>query len=892
MTKEFRNDASIARAEVVFENAAVGIARVAPDGRFMEVNRKLCEILGYTSDELIRKTFSEVTHPEDRDADLNMMRQMLAGESATYLREKRYCRKDGSIVWANLSVALLRKADRTPDCFISVVQDITTRKRAEQKLRESEQRLRLASRMARLGIFEWDMQADRAIWENRRMYEIFNRTRAAGGLSRAELIEEYVEPEDAPRLEQALAQGLETGHSFQTVFRIRGVKGGTRWLDLAAHFGRMNGGGARKRMIGVLADVTERQQIQETLRASEERFRLLADTAPVLIWSSGTDKRCTFFTKPWLDFTGRSMEQELGFGWAQGIHPEDYARCVEGYTASFQARRPFEIEYRLKRFDGQYRWVFDRGIPRFSSEGAFLGYIGSCIDITERKEVEAALRASESRFRQLVESLPQLVWTCQADGSCDYVSPQWVAYTGIPETEQFGRGWLNQLHPDDRPAVIAAWKGMVSNGLPFDVELRIRRSDGVYRWFKTQAVALRDSRGEIVKWLAANMDIDDQKQAEHALRESNQRLAGIVASAMDAIITVDDHQRIVLFNQAAEQMFGCTAAEALGQPVDRFIPERFRAVHAEHLRRVGETAETSRVMGRFTPLAALRADGTEFPIEASASTTEVGGRKLYTVIHRDITERKRAEMEREELAREQVARMAAEAANRAKDDFLAMVSHELRSPLNAIFGYTSLLRSGAAGIDVETATRIIERSAKTQLQIIEDLLDSARIIAGKLRIEPARMDLVPVLEAALDTVRPVADAKKIRLIASFSRIPVQVLGDPTGLQQVVWNLLTNAVKFTGENGQVELRLDSDPDTVRITVRDTGRGIDPEFLPFVFDRFRQAADTSAARRHGGLGLGLSIAKHIVELHGGTITAASEGLGRGSTFTVTLPPKDSP
>src|SRR5262249_37880825 len=295
----------------------------------------------------------------------------------------------------------------------------------------------------------------------------------------------------------------------------------------------------------------------------------------------------------------------------------------------------------------------------------------------------------------------------------------------------------------------------------------------------------------------------------------------------------------------------------------------------------------SRATGSLGALSALRADGREFPIEASISSIEVGGGKLYTVILRDITERKQAEAEREELSREQTARAASEAANRSKDEFLALVSHELRSPLNAILGYARMLRSGPVDRDaINNVTAIVERSAKAQLKIIEDLLDSARIITGKLRIEPEPIDLVPALEAALDTARSAAEAKGVTLIANFSPAPEETLGDSTRLQQVLWNLLTNAVKFTPEGGRVELRMESDADHVRITVSDTGKGIEPEFLPFVFDRFRQA-DTSGARRYGGLGLGLSLVKHLVELHGGTITAASEGVGRGSTFTVTLP-----
>src|SRR5262249_28385282 len=302
-----------------------------------------------------------------------------------------------------------------------------------------------------------------------------------------------------------------------------------------------------------------------------------------------------------------------------------------------------------------------------------------------------------------------------------------------------------------------------------------------------------------------------------------------------------------------------------------------------------ETDGASRTMGglRLGALVALRSDGAEFPIEAAISYTEVGGRKLYTVVHRDITERKQAEAEREQLAREQVARAAAEAANRSKDEFLAMVSHELRSPLNAILGYTRMLRSGPTDREaINKAAAVVERNAKAQLQIIEDLLDSSRIVTGKLRIEPGPVELTPTLEAALATVRSAAEAKGITLVANFGPLPEQVLGDSTRLQQIVWNLLSNGIKFTPEGGRVELRMEGAADNVRVTVIDNGKGIEPEFLPFVFDRFRQA-DPSSARLFGGLGLGLSLVKYLVELHGGTITAASEGLGRGAIFTVTLP-----
>jgi signal transduction histidine kinase/CheY-like chemotaxis protein len=261
----------------------------------------------------------------------------------------------------------------------------------------------------------------------------------------------------------------------------------------------------------------------------------------------------------------------------------------------------------------------------------------------------------------------------------------------------------------------------------------------------------------------------------------------------------------------------------------------------------------------------------------------------------DITERKRAEIERERLyeqeraARAEAERMraVAEAANRSKDEFLTMVSHELRSPLNIVLGYTRLMRSSPGdGEFVAQAAAIIERNAKAQLQIVEDLLDSARVITGRLRLEAQPTNLTPTVEAALAAIRPAAESKGVELIAHLGPQPEMVLGDADRLQQIVWNLLSNGVKFTPEGGRVELRMEGDAERIRVIVSDNGEGIEPEFLPYVFDRFRQA-DTSVTRRFGGLGLGLSLVKQLTELHGGTISAASEGSGRGATFVVTLP-----
>ena len=379
-------------------------------------------------------------------------------------------------------------------------------------------------------------------------------------------------------------------------------------------------------------------------------------------------------------------------------------------------------------------------------------------------------------------------------------------------------------------------------------------------------------------------------RAEEALRKQSEWLRITLSSIGDAVVSTDAEGNVTFMNTVAESLTSWTQTEAIGRP----LPEVFRIVNEQSRQPVDNPALRALREGAIVGLAnhtiLIAKNGTEWPIDDSAAPirNELGEVFGVVLVFRDITERKKSEIERNRLlASAEAARQEAEAANRLKDEFLATASHELRTPLSAVVGWSRLLREGK--LDSEGSARAleaIERNAHLQTKLIEDLLDISRIITGKLTLDRQPTEMAHVVNDALNTVRPAAEAKNITITTSFDSQAEPVLGDPNRLQQVVWNLLSNAVKFTPKDGHIGVALLRVDSQVEISVSDSGEGISPEFLPYVFERFRQA-DGRTTRQHGGLGLGLAIVRHLVESHGGSVNATSDGKGRGATFSVLLP-----
>ncbi len=501
-----------------------------------------------------------------------------------------------------------------------------------------------------------------------------------------------------------------------------------------------------------------------------------------------------------------------------------------------------------------------------------------------RQQIDA-IREVQNRFEAMANFIPQLAWMANPDGWIFWYNRRWHAYTGTTQSEMEGWGWQSVHDPKVLPAVMEEWQASIASGRPFDMTFPLRGADGTFRPFLTRVMPFKND-GQIVLWFGTNTDISQQKRAEEALREGREQLTLALQAGRLGTWQVD------LLTGELACSDGCRAHFGLLPGATFTYAMLWEAIVAED--REPTRVEAERAIERKDDFAAemrvIWPDGTRHWILARGRPicATDGTPVRLTGVTQDITDKKRSAEERERLLdAERAARTDAERASRLKDEFLATLSHELRTPLNAILGWSQILRRRKQNDpELDEALAVIERNSRVQAQLIEDLLDMSRIISGKLRIDVQQLNLGEVVNAAIEAVRPAAEAKEIRLEKVVDTHIEPVRGDPARLQQVVWNLVSNAVKFTPKGGKVQVALERVNSHVEITVTDTGAGIKADFLPYVFERFRQA-DSTTTRRHGGLGLGLAIVKNLVELHGGRVCADSAGEGMGATFVVALP-----
>lgn len=658
--------------------------------------------------------------------------------------------KDGVLV-AGLAVHAVRERAWT-QAEIALVEETAERTwaavervRAEAALRRSEERRRLALDAAELGVWQIDL-ATGAFTTDDRFRVIFAGTAGPMDYERAVAA---VHPDDRGRVRAAVAAATrpDAPAPYAEEYRVVHPDGSVRWVSAKGRANRDRAGTGRLVSFdGTVADITARKCAEAALRESEERSAFVRRSTGVGFWYCDLPfdvlrwdelVKAHFHLPPDAAVTIRTFYDRL--------HPDDREPTRRAIEASIAGRTPYDIDYRTVAPDtGAVKWVRAIGRTFYAADGTPTRFDGVTLDVTDRKRAEQALRDSETYFRSMADTSPSMLWVTDLTGQCTYISRQWCEYTGTSLEQNLGLGWLDCVHPDDRPRAGDVFRESNRQGRSFAFDYRLRRHDGEYRWAVDAGQPRFDGTGRLIGYIGTVSDIHDRKRAEEELRNADRR----------------------------------------------------------------------------------------------------------------------------------------------KDEFLATLAHELRNPLAPIRNGLQVIRMAGASGTIEQARAMMERQLGQMVRLVDDLLDVSRVTTGKLTLSTARLELRAVIDAALETTRPVVEQAGHELVVTVPDEPIVVDGDLTRLAQVVSNLLTNSAKYTHRGGHVRLLVGRENGTAVVAVRDDGVGIPPAMLDRVFEMFVQV-DRTLEKTTGGLGIGLSLVKGLVEMHGGTIAARSEGEGKGSEFVVRLP-----
>ena len=794
--------------------------------------------------------------------------------------------------------------------------DITDRKRAEEAQRESAAKYSYlfesideAFCIVEL-LFDGERPVDYRFLETNPAFERHTGITQGVGRQARELI---------PSLEehwlQVYGKVATTGEPVRLQSHVQGLG---RVFDVYA----FRVGTPEQRQVAVLfSDITEKQCTETALRESEERFRELFTHAAIGLAINGPDYGYLDVNAAYSAMTGYTRAELLACKGPALIHPDDWP-ANRALTERLLAQEipGFIVENRYLRKGGESLWVRKSVSLIRHADGTPRWFVTLVEDITEHRRAEEALRRSERRYRTLIDATRAVTWSCPSSGLHIEPQPEWMAFTGQGAEEMLGAGWTQAVHPEDMAVAAERWAAAVARGEPFFSEHRIRRHDGAWRWMSVHAAPISDSSGALVEWIGMNLDIDERKTAEAALRRSREGLSRLAEASLSIMARTAVGDLLQVLAESALRLTGARLAigaqGSLGRPavIARRVCAPLAADEApQALSEEGLQLDPSRLHG------ALLASGealrlTEAQVQAHPWWAQPDGPPLArgllgvplrarsgeTIGTLLVTDKRSGDFDLEDevllmqlaavagLALQHVeARRALEEADQRKDTFLATLAHELRNPLAPIRSACAILKlTGSAEPAARAAHELIDRQVGHLVRLIDDLLDVSRITRGKLALHPEPVELAAVLEAALEIARAPIEKAGHRLTLALPTAPVRLLADRVRLAQVFANLLNNACKYSPPGGEITLRVELQGAEVVVRVADTGIGIPPEHLAQVFDLFHQVP-VAASQVQAGLGIGLSLVQGLVAMHGGWVEALSEGLGRGSTFSVHLP-----
>jgi PAS domain S-box-containing protein len=718
------------------------------------------------------------------------------------------------------------------------------------------------------------------------------------------------QPVENPAL-RALREGMVVGLANHTVLVAR--DGSERPIDDSAAPMRDK----RGRLVGavlVFRDVTERRRTEEALA----RLAAIVESSDDVIISKTLDGVIQSWNAGAQRIFGYTAAEAIGRHVTLIIPPELHDEEPAILARLRRGERVDHFETVRVTKDGRRLDISLTISPVRDADGHIIGASKVARDITDRKRADAKLREQEQRFRQLADAMPQIVWTAGPDGSIDYMNRRWTEFTGLTDTVG-NDAWGPFLHPADAPLAGERWAASVATGAPFEMEIRLLdRRQQTYRWYLIRTVAAHDDKGKVVRWFGTGTDIHDQKRAEESSRYLSEASAAL-ASVVDYESTL---QKVA--NLAVPHFADWSAVDVLQDGSLRRLavahtnPERVQLAH-ELMRRyppnpddpggvfgvlrtgkpeiVSEITDAMLVQGAKDEqhLELIRSLGLMSyicvplvvagnPLGVLTFATAESGRRYFDAdltLATDLAHRAAVAVENTQLYQ------ALREADRRKDEFLATLAHELRNPLAPIRNALQILRMPRVdAATVERSRDMMERQVQHLGRLVDDLLDVSRVMRGKIDLRREPIELAVVVAGAVETVQPLMDAQRHELLVRIPSESLPIDADPARLIQVIGNLLTNAAKYTDPGGRIWLTAERDGNMAALRVRDTGIGIAAPMLPRIFELFVQADHTST-KAQGGLGIGLTLVKNLVEMHNGTVEARSEGLGKGTELVVRLP-----
>jgi PAS domain S-box-containing protein len=860
-------------ARSLLDNMPGFLASLSPDGTPEIFNRPFLQYLGITTEETKKWKTNDVIHPDDLAHSIEVFGNAISKGQPLDI-EHRLRRFDGVYRWFQVRMVPVRDVEGRILHWNALTTDIEDRKRAEEALQSSERNLSLM--ISAIPTYIHVLRADGSVlYVNQAVRDYFGIT--LDEAQKEDYRARFFHPDDVERLREERREALTRPVPFENEQRVLGKDGKYRWF-LIRYNPLLDEQGRIDRWYAAATDIEDRKRAEEALRASERNLNMMINAIPTMVGVLRADGSVLYVNQAASDYTGLSLEDlQKGDYRLSVYHPEDVESLGGERWLALTRPVPFENEQRILGKDGRYRWFLTRYNPVLDEQGRIDRWYGAATDIEDRKKAEKALQSSERDLRSIISTIPTMVWSAAPDGSVDFFNPRWLDYTGLSADESRNWKWTEAIHPDDLSRLSDAWQGSLVGGEPGEAEARVRRFDGAYRWFLFRANSLRDESGKIVKWYGTNTDIDDRKRAEAQVEQAYLRLAEAQRlSKTGSFITdllVDEHD----WSAEAFRIFEFDpAAKVTVQMIrDRIHPEDLPTFDAVIARGIAGTDVDFgfRIVTSRGVVKHLR--GMARVMGQSA------GHPLFIGALQDVTESK--------LAEEALNRTRSELAHVARVTTLnaltASIAHEVNQPLSGIVSNASaslrFLSGDAPNLEeAREAVRDIVRDGKRAAEIITRI----RALTKRTPMSREKLDLNETISEVLALIGDEARRQSVIVRTQLADSLPPVAGDRVQLQQVVMNLVMNAIEAMSNVRErlrelVVITQNTDAECVQATVEDSGTGIASDTVDKIFDSFYTT-------KPGGMGMGLSISRSILQYHGGRLWAVAKN-DAGTMFHFTVP-----